>query len=232
MEENLLSVKIPDGNDGYHLPENYFDQLTESLLTTKIIAESSDKLKTPETYFGELTDKLIDQMYVTQHLYKIENGMQIPKFYFEELSDKIHSQSFFKDQDIKNIDGFKTPENYFDHLTDQLLSQTNEEARNSDKIKIISLKQWRVWTVAASIVMMAAIGLWLGKSNNTANSTQELSWNAISDDALIDYAMENITDYNHSELEELFTVGDETTIQELEDLDDAEIEKLLKQNFN
>ena len=232
MEENLLSVKIPDGNDGYHLPENYFDQLTESLLATNIIAQPSLELKTPESYFEELTDNLIDQVNVTQHLNKIENGMQVPELYFEQLSDKIYSQSFFEGQDIKNIKGFKTPENYFDQLTDHLLSQTKKENKSNNETKIISLKRWRVWTVAASIAMMAAVGLWLVKSNNTASSTQELSWNAISDDALIDYAMENITDYNHSELEELFTVGDETTIQDLEDLDDAEIEKLLKQNFN
>ncbi|MBD1420214.1 hypothetical protein [Sphingobacterium chuzhouense] len=125
-----------DGMDGLNLPgslrvnpfvvpENYFDQLSSSVLFQVRLVGLSNLEKTgfsvPESYFSQLTDNI--QLHIKMEQYKeaVHEEWDTPKGYFEDLSDKILSQT--RIESVVKQEEFDVPMGYFESLSERI--QTN-----------------------------------------------------------------------------------------------------------
>jgi len=129
-----------DGMDGLNLPgslrinpfivpENYFDQLSSSVLSQARL----DRLPTaerigftvPESYFSQLTNNIQLHIKVEQYKDATHREWDVPKGYFEDLSDKILSQT--KIEAVAKQEEFEVPIDYFESLSARIQTKIFED---------------------------------------------------------------------------------------------------------
>lgn len=159
----------------FKVPQNYFEQLTMSILkqTQKESQNNiSQKPKTPfampDGYFDGLSAKImgrieqIEKKNIDLESLERVNIFKVPDNYFQELEVNINIERFGK----TNI--FKVPEGYFESLSEKILSNIAPQA------KTIRVNWWKTpqirWSAAASVVLM--ISLWFGIPQFTKDKTE------------------------------------------------------------
>ncbi len=176
-------------NSIFKVPENYFEDLTTSIL--KKTSESSTNLNSkkqtpfsmPDGYFEGLSAKIMGRIeQVEKKSIDIEaleriNVFKVPENYFQELELITNIERFGK----TNI--FKVPTDYFENLADEILTKATPK-----EPKIIKVNWWKTpqirWSAAASIILM--VGLWFGIPQLTKDKT-ELALEKVSNDEIKTY---------------------------------------------
>ncbi|MEI2696452.1 MAG: hypothetical protein V9E90_15390 [Saprospiraceae bacterium] len=120
------------GSSGFVIPENYMDQVADSIinqirLDNKFDESQNDLFKLPANYFEEFPNRILN---------KVESG-QIP----ESLQQNP----------------FKVPENYFDTTIQNILEKTS----NAESKLIVKTNFKQVWSYAATACVLLVIS-WLG----------------------------------------------------------------------
>ncbi|GGD48753.1 hypothetical protein GCM10011514_11100 [Emticicia aquatilis] len=173
----------------FKVPNNYFDDLTLSILkqtsesTTSLSSKKQTPFAMPEGYFEGLSAKImgrieqIEKKNIDLESLARVNVFKVPAEYFQELEINTNIERFGKD----NI--FKVPADYFDNLTDEILTKTAPK-----QPKIIKVNWWESskirWSAAASLVLM--VGLWFGIPQFTKNKT-ELALEKVSNEEIKSY---------------------------------------------
>lgn len=174
----------------FKVPQNYFEQLTASILKQALNESQSNniqKTKTPfsmpDGYFEGLSAKImgrieqIEKKNIDLESLERVNVFRVPENYFQELEININIERFGK----TNV--FKTPEGYFETLSEKILSNIAQKQGKTIKVNWWNATQIR-WSAAASIVLM--IGLWFGIPQFTKNKT-ELALEKVSNDEIKTY---------------------------------------------
>ena len=125
-----LLDKIRAKGDGFVVPENYFDESAQQIIT---LAKFSDAVNSqqptdngftaPENYFEELADRIIALVNLSaadNRELKTDNPFNVPEFYFNELEETISTKLAL--DNIKQDEGFTIPENYFEKFADKILT--------------------------------------------------------------------------------------------------------------
>lgn len=158
----------------FKVPQNYFEELTASILkqTTESTTSLSSKKQTPfampDGYFEGLSAKIMGRIEQIEKknidLENLErvNVFRVPDNYFQELEVNTNIERFGK----TNI--FKVPEGYFESLSGKTLSNIAPQA------KTIKVNWWKTpqikWSAAASVVLI--VGLWFGIPQFTKDKTE------------------------------------------------------------
>lgn len=182
----MISLSKIAKSNVFKVPNNYFEELTASILihttesTTSLNSKKQTPFSMPEGYFEGLSAKIMGRIeQIEKKNFDIEslervNVFKVPENYFQELEINVNIERFGK----TNV--FKVPEDYFESLTEEILSKIAP--------KTIKVNWWKTpqirWSAAASVVLM--IGLWFGISQFTKNKT-ELALEKVSNDEIKTY---------------------------------------------
>jgi hypothetical protein len=111
--------------EGFIVPENYFDDLAERIITIASLSNTTDRRQpTADSFFtpGGYFEKLTDEILAVAKLSDLKTGesFEIPNSYFNELDETIHTKLAL--DNLKQDEGFDVPENYFENFSDKILS--------------------------------------------------------------------------------------------------------------
>lgn len=120
-----------DGRDaGFIVPENYFDELTERIVSiVNLTSRDADfnavdnSFPLPENYFEELNDRInaiITLSDTADHRPLTADSFPIPEEYFNELDETLNTKLAL--DNLRQDDGFEIPEGYFEKLSGKILS--------------------------------------------------------------------------------------------------------------
>ena len=159
----------------FKVPQNYFENLTASILnktTESIIIHSSktqESFSIPDNYFEGLSATIINRIgqiekenIDLEHLERV-NVLSVPENYFQALEINTNIERFVKN----NV--FKVPNGYFDSLNKNILSNITTKST-----KIIKVNWWKSPTAklsaAASVILI--VGLWFGIPQVSKDKTE------------------------------------------------------------
>lgn len=158
----------------FKVPQNYFENLTASILnkTTESTISLHTKIQKPFSmpngYFEGLSAKImgrIGQMEkenIDLELLERVNVFKVPENYFLALELNTNIERFEKN----NI--FKVPNGYFEILNKNILSNITTKLA-----KTIKVNWWKTpttkWSAAASVILI--VGLWFGIPQYTKDKT-------------------------------------------------------------
>lgn len=133
----------------FQVPQNYFSQLNEKILTELFIRrqEKNNVQKVPDGYFDSLSDRIISKI-------KTENIGSAS----EEIQELSPALNYLREEAV-----FTIPENYFDDLSDRILDKIHSEKANV--ISISFAKKWWKYAAAAVIIGIIAISSLLTFNN-------------------------------------------------------------------
>lgn len=162
-------------NSLFKVPQNYFENLTASILnkTTESTISLHSKIQkpfsTPNSYFEGLSATImgriaqIEKKNIDLESLERVNVFNVPESYFQALELNTNIERFEKN----NI--FKVPIGYFESLSNKILSSIPPKSA-----KTIKVNWWKTptikWSAAASVVLM--FGLWFGISQFTKDKTE------------------------------------------------------------
>jgi hypothetical protein len=160
----------------FKVPQNYFEELTASILKqaqNESKSNISQKLKTPlampDGYFEGLSAKImgrieqIEKKNIDLESLERVNIFKVPENYFQELELNTNIERFGK----TNV--FKVPQGYFESLSEKILSNIAPKQAKTIKVNWWKTTQIR-WSAAASVVLM--VGLWFGIPQLTKDKTE------------------------------------------------------------
>ncbi len=144
-ELKSLGIEIPDlASEPYQVPEGYFNNLSENILSLAKNRESG-------------VEDEIEQLSPLLAGLRKENPYQLPREYFDE---NLSSLPYLINEDqpsallklVEQETPYEVPAGYFDSLPQQVLSRT------SQRTPVISMKRkWMKMAVAAVLAGMVAI---------------------------------------------------------------------------
>lgn len=125
--DNYTSLKQVNTNNPFTVPNGYFDELGERIITSVKFDELKNKLSpdgfaVPPNYFEELSDKIQSRLIIEDALNAENHGFTTPENYFEELNNNIQSRVAIEDA-LSTDAGFTVPENYFNELSSKMQSR-------------------------------------------------------------------------------------------------------------
>lgn len=231
-------------NNPYTCPENYFDDLSQNILSKIRIQSFSSAMpySVPEKYFENLPGILLDKLSlpVTNTSKKIYS---LPQDYFNGLAEnilqKVKEKNSFDEElatlspllsSIPKSNVYTVPQNYF---AKQIFSRPEISQQPA---KIISITGKRKWYAYASAACVAAIILLGGYFYNTSkNSPTEKQFANINVQKAISQLSDSSIDYYLQNDNAVFTNQNpddqELNVQTLlENTSDEEIENYLIQN--
>ncbi len=115
------------------VPEGYFDNLTDRLVTYKNLAEldnpgAAGGFTVPEGYFDELAANIQSRISIQSAVNNEETGFAVPEGYFDELTANIQSRVNIESAVNNEETAFAVPEGYFDELAATIQSRINIES--------------------------------------------------------------------------------------------------------
>jgi hypothetical protein len=162
-------------NSLFKVPQNYFENLTASILnkttesTISLHSKTQKPFSTPNSYFEGLSATImgriaqIEKKNIDLESLERVNVFNVPESYFQALELNTNIERFEKN----NI--FKVPIGYFESLSNKILSSIPPKSA-----KTIKVNWWKTptikWSAAASVVLM--FGLWFGISQFTKDKTE------------------------------------------------------------
>lgn len=169
----------------FKVPNNYFEELTASILkqTSESTISNKAPFSMPDGYFEGLSAKIMGRIeQIEKKNFDIEslkrvNVFKVPDNYFQELEINTNIERFGK----TNI--FKVSEGYFETLNEKILSNIAPKQAKTIKVNWWKTPQIR-WSAAASIVLI--VGLWFGIPQFTKDKT-ELALEKVSNDEIKTY---------------------------------------------
>lgn len=155
----------------FKVPNNYFEELTASILkqTSESTISTKAPFSMPDGYFEGLSAKImgrieqIEKKNIDLESLERVNVFRVPDNYFQELEVNTNIERFGK----TNI--FKVSEGYFEGLSEKILSNIAPKQAKTIKVNWWKTPQIR-WSAAASVVLM--IGLWFGIPQFTKDKTE------------------------------------------------------------
>lgn len=209
----------------FKVPQNYFENLTTSILeqtsqsTTNLSSKKPTPFSMPNGYFERLSGKIMSRIeQIEKKNIDIEslervNVFNVPENYFQELEINTNIERFGK----SNI--FKVPIGYFESLNDKILSNIIPKSAKTIKINWWKAPQIR-WSAAASVVLM--VGLWFGISQFTKDKT-ELALEKVSNAEIKTYL--ETQDLSYLEYESTETTQNSTKVTDNKVLDGLNLDK-------
>lgn len=205
------SLKMP-----FVIPEGYFDQFQEYLMTEIHIQNTSwsplNPLEKPsKQYFDQLSDFVISEINMKEIVGPSKNIHNIPEGYFEEFSQKIFHKVQQQEADVSFMSSkkmpFNVPHHYFDGFTSKLLSQAiySVEATEHEQVKtkIVPLQrkskpQW-LWAAASIALLVGFLGF----------KNKELLFNTSSSGLDQAYFESEIAKIPYEEIQDYLNIQDE-----------------------
>lgn len=209
LSENIISSKLPSRNQNFEIPNNYFDTLSDRILT-----------KISET---ETTQISLENLPKT-------NVFKVSEDYFDNLETVLKLETLSKE----NI--FQVPDTYFDGFSNQILSKIHQK-EDTKVLKVNWWQKSRVmWSAAASVMLIA--GFLAFFLPNILKSDTEVALNKVSNEEIAKYletqdlsqleieaveVAKNTVKDSDNQLFEHLEVDDKDIIQHLETEDLEEI---------
>ncbi|NGM64808.1 hypothetical protein [Sphingobacterium sp. SGR-19] len=209
-----------DGMDGLNLPgslrvnpfvvpENYFGQLSSSVLSQARLMGFANVERTgfsvPEVYFSQLADNI--QLHIKMEQYKeaVHGEWKVPEGYFEDLSDKILSQT--RIESVVKQEEFDVPMGYFESLSERIQTNIFEDKlkqqisadgftvpkeRQKTIVRRLNFNKWIQYLAAACVVLVIGIASYNSINNGSVNNGAQASFSeshlsSIPDDEIINY---------------------------------------------
>jgi hypothetical protein len=232
--DDYLSLKQVNPNNPFTVPDGYFNELNERILSAIKLEElkntiPADCFTVPDNYFENLSGNIQSRIAVECVLDKEGAHFAVPENYFEDLNSRIKSHVLVEEALNRSEDTFTVPQNYFEQLNKNILSKTvnqHQVKRRGTIIKMFSSTAFK-YATAACIILMAGAGIFLKQaiSPPTAahNSTflhQQLS--TVPVDAIQSYLDQTVdaNDTQHTVADEDLPVNDADLNNALQNIED------------
>lgn len=159
--------------------ENYFDELTaqiEALNRLNAIAGDKKPYELPDDYFNQLNDELLTKLALDNLKQDKENLFAVPEGYFDQLAGKM--QSFAALEQMKQGDETEVPADYFSTFASRVQERIAAEektlttTRKTGKVISLSIhfsKNVRTYSAAAALLLVLGAGyVWYNAATNGA----------------------------------------------------------------
>lgn len=226
--EKKLGTNISKKHQAYlgtEIPTDYFDKTKLSIL---------NKVKSEKSENNFLKDDFSD---ITKH-HKQYLGAEIPEDYFKEskqsILNKVKSESsnskFLKEQNLNTLEkhstylGAEIPKDYFKKSKESILDKISLENKSkviTKKPKVFYLRPQFKYAVAASLVFILSLTIWLQNSDSNNLNNIDLDALAYSDDVLVESLLiddDAIDSFTETTLFEEVVVKAEENEQKLDNL--------------
>jgi hypothetical protein len=168
----LLNLIQGQNGDGFVMPVNYFDDLTqniESRIAIETVLNTGKGFTIPENYFEDLTSNIESRVAIEEVLNT--QSFTIPENYFEGLTQNIESRVAVEEL-LNTEKGFTVPENYFAGLEDRILQNTIYTAAPVKKNKGVIRKIWAnaafKYATAACFTLFVGAAILMTEFNDSA----------------------------------------------------------------
>ncbi len=189
--------------DGYF--DGLEQQIVSFIKLVELKNETSEQgFTVPENYFEELNSVINSRITIEAALDKEGTGFDVPEDYFESLSTKIQSRIAVQESLSNSTEAFAVPQNYFDDLTDNILNKTvnqpDSEKQETVKRKGIIRRMFAPsaikYATAACITLAVGGTIFLSQNNNAVkdhnHSFLHQSLSAVPVDEIRNYLQQNI----------------------------------------
>ncbi|MEO6851762.1 MAG: hypothetical protein ABI203_11370 [Mucilaginibacter sp.] len=171
---DYMSLKQVNENNPFAVPEGYFDDLGEHVISQIKLDELKNETAAqgfvvPENYFDELTGNIQARINIEENLNKENTGFTIPGDYFENLQQQIQSRILVEDALSETAESFTVPQEYFSQLTENILNKTTKQSPEKRKgvvRHLFSSVAFKYATVACFILVIGGT-IFLSRNSNT-----------------------------------------------------------------
>lgn len=238
IAEQNLKDKILE--DGFAVPNQYFDQLAQNT-ETNILEEKLKsnvpmlEFRVPENYFSTAEEQIFAKLAESKLRSQIgeEAGFTVPDQYFEQMQTGIEAHILTEKWGAEiGKEQFTVPEGYFDELSANILAKTtNKTKQETTIINLPKRMNWKKYSAAAAIVLLAGVGSYFGFQNNNPSSNQlaktEINLENVSDEEIISYLAQISEGEDLIQLAEFASDNNEENALLDPDIESKEIEEYL-----
>ncbi|MEY2828145.1 MAG: hypothetical protein RIQ33_3 [Bacteroidota bacterium] len=220
----------------FKVPENYFNQMHEQILSKINVAEEdilmyskSNPFNTPQGYFENLADVILLHITSSQTSEKEIDESKILNFitpdnYFENFSEsilsKVKSATVEPTINANKINSFEVPYNYFENNETQILKIVKQTNQPTSKLILWFNKTSIKFTAAA-----AAAALIIGVALYFNIQHQDVSNQKLTAQEIKLYLQNNTEDVDDLQLTETPIIKTYPTKKEIKHVDTKQIEK-------
>jgi hypothetical protein len=166
------SLKQVSSADPFTVPDGYFDELEERIVSCKNLKEKYDKpaegFTVPAGYFDELSGNIQSRIAIGEAVGADNLGFSVPEGYFGNLDSQIKSRIFVEEALNSQEHLFSVPVGYFDQLSKNILDKTvNADQVNRQGIvrKLYATRAFK-YATAACFALIIGAGVLLVQLNN------------------------------------------------------------------
>jgi hypothetical protein len=166
------SLKQVSSADPFIVPDSYFDELEERIVSYKNLKENynsaAEGFTAPAGYFDELASNIQSRIAIGEAGSADSLGFSVPAGYFEELDSQIKSRIFVQETLNDQEEHFAVPVGYFDQLSKNILDKTvNADQVNRQGIirKLYATRAFK-YATAACFALVIGAGVLLVQLNN------------------------------------------------------------------
>jgi hypothetical protein len=174
-----MSLKQVNPENPFTVPEGYFDNLDEQILSKIKLEElRGNGFTIPEGYFDELAGNIQSRIAVEEALDKEATGFAVPEGYFDNLEQQIQSRIFVEEALEAQPAGFEVPEGYFDNLPASILAKTTigQKPERRGIVRQLFSPMTFKYAAAACLVLGIAGTLLLNQGTNTPEQIHQNSF--------------------------------------------------------
>jgi hypothetical protein len=172
---DYMSLKQVNPNNPFTVPDGYFDNLSERIISFKNLTELKDKglgkgFTVPEGYFDELADNIQSRIAIDAAL-TAGAGFTVPEGYFDNLTSQIQSRIFVEEILARTEDNFAVPAGYFNQLNENILAKTvsADDTRRNGVIRKLFTSTAFKYATAACFALVLGGGILLNELGSSVN---------------------------------------------------------------
>lgn len=228
---DYMSLKQVNPNNPFTVPEGYFDELEQRIVSYVKIDELKKSapeqgFAVPENYFEELSHTIRARIAVEDALANDDNGFTVPENYFDNLQQQIQSRIRVEEALNTPAEPFTVPQDYFAGLTENILNKTTNQQPVQQKGMVRRLFTSAPFKYAVAACLTLAVGATIFLSRGPSNTPLDhnhsflhQSLSAISVDDIQSYLQSNLdpTDMHTLTDEGKQVNADNLTTEELQD---------------
>lgn len=225
-----MSLKQVNPNNPFIVPEGYFDELNQQIVSYIKIDELKKSapgqgFDVPENYFEELSNNITARITVEENLDKETTGLTVPDGYFDNLQQQIQGRILVEEALTEHPGAFAVPENYFSQLTENILNKTASQQPVKRKGVVRQLFASAAFRYATAACLTLAVGGTILLTQNSKDvpldhnhSFLHQSLSAIPVDDIQSYLQQNVdANDTRTEIDDSKQVNPDNLSNELQD---------------
>jgi hypothetical protein len=160
---DYLSLKQVSNANPFTVPDGYFDDLTDRIVSYKNLDElknsgSLSGFTVPENYFDDLAANIQSRVNIDSAISTEDAGFIVPDGYFDSLKQQIKSRIFVEEALGTPAENYTVPEGYFNKLNQNILDKTISLENTNRKGIVLKLFSSTAFKYATAACFALAIG--------------------------------------------------------------------------